>query len=183
MADDPDKAKRHRRPTVLTPELQEGIIAALNAGCYLEPAAARVGVSKNTLYDWVRRGVREKTGMYAEFSDAVEKAMAAAETAGIARIRQAAGEDWRAMAWWLERRYQTKWGRKSAIKVTDFGETPDEQSAAIMAKTASGELSVEDATSLMNLIQSRVKILESSELFKKLEELEAKIQELVAVRK
>ena len=99
MADDPDKAKRHRRPTVLTPELQEGIIAALNAGCYLEPAAARVGVSKNTLYDWVRRGVREKTGMYAEFSDAVEKAMAAAETAGIARIRQAAGEDWRAMAW------------------------------------------------------------------------------------
>ena len=183
MADDPDKAKRHRRPTVLTPELQEGIVEALNSGCYLEPAAARVGIDKTTLYDWIRRGVREKTGMYAEFSHAVEKAMAAAETAGIARIRQAAGEDWRAMAWWLERRYQTKWGRKSAIKVTDFGETPEEQSAAIMAKTASGELSVEDATSLMNLIQSRVKIMESSELFKKLEELEAKIQELVSNRK
>ena len=75
MADDPDKAKRHRRPTVLTPELQDGVIAALNDGCYLEPAAARVGVSKNTLYDWVRQGGRGKTGRKGRFSCAVERAL------------------------------------------------------------------------------------------------------------
>ena len=164
------------RPTELTPELQEQIVQALAAGCYVEAAAARVGIRKNTIYDWLRRGAREKTGIYFAFSDAVEKAISAAEVAGLAMIRRAAAEDWRAMAWWLERRYQTRWGRKSAVKIADFGETPDVQAANVVQAAASGELPAEDAVLMMNLLQSQIKIQESTAVLQKLDDLEKTVK-------
>lgn len=100
------------RPTKLTPELQEKICQAIRAGNYIETAAAYAGVNKSTLYDWLKRGGRAKSGKYKEFSNAVEKALAEAEVRDVFIIGKAAEENWQAAAWRLERKFPDRWGRR-----------------------------------------------------------------------
>ena len=71
--------------------------------------------------DWLRRGAREKSGLYHEFNEAVARAMATGETRALAIIRNAATEHWQAAAWMLERRHPKKWGRRQNIMM-DAGE-------------------------------------------------------------
>lgn len=113
------------RPTKLTPELQEEICKIIRAGNYIETAAAYVGISKNTIYDWMRRGAREKERLkknprakmkkseapFVEFSDSIEKALAYAEVRDVAIIGKAAETQWQAAAWRLERKFRDRWGR------------------------------------------------------------------------
>lgn len=135
------------RPTKLSPELQERVIAYLRQGNYLETAAAAAGIDRTTLRDWLRRGERAKSGRYREFSLAVEKARAEAEVMGLGIITKAgmpqrvldllSPEDlaalppnvrrqlgrltrpgeWTAMAWRLERTMPEKFGRR-LVEVT-----------------------------------------------------------------
>lgn len=119
------------RPTKLTKEVEEKIIRAIRAGNYIETAAAFAGISKDTLYNWLKRGAREsqrlegspnakprkKELIYLEFSDAVSRAMAEAEVRDVQNI-SIAGEqgDWRASAWRLERRHPERWGKKEKLE-------------------------------------------------------------------
>lgn len=125
---------RTGRPTKLTPELQEEICAAIRAGNYIEPSAARAGVDKSSLYSWfkkagveldrVRRGrdkgrncrVSARLQPYVDFLEAVKKAEAEAEARDVAIIAKAALKQWQAAAWRLERKHYTRWGRKQAIE-------------------------------------------------------------------
>lgn len=104
------------RPTKLNPELQEKICQAIRAGNYIETAAAYAGVNKSTLYDWLKRGGRAKSGKYKEFSNAVEKALAEAEVRDVFIIGKAAEENWQAAAWRLERKFPERWGRKERLR-------------------------------------------------------------------
>lgn len=118
------------RPTKLTPELQNRIATLIRAGNYVETAAASAGVSKNTIYDWLRRGAREKQRIaknprlriikkeapFVEFSDVIEKAQADSESRDVALIAKAAEEQWQAAAWRLERKFPDRWGRKLDVK-------------------------------------------------------------------
>lgn len=118
------------RPTKLTPEIQEKICNAIRAGNYIETAAAYSGVAKSTVFDWMRRGAREKERVgkntrarirkkevpYVEFSDAVEKALADAEVIDVDIIRRAAKENWQAAAWRLERKFPDRWGRREKVE-------------------------------------------------------------------
>lgn len=124
-------SKKGGRPTKLTPELQEEICKAIRAGNYIETAAAFAGISKNTLYDWMKRGAREKERLaknprakvkkseapFVDFSDAVEKALAAAEVRDVMLIGKAAETQWQAAAWRLERKFPDRWGRKERLEV------------------------------------------------------------------
>lgn len=99
------------RPTKLTPELQEKIVKAVKAGNYIETAAAFAGISKQTLYDWMKRGNDATRGAYREFLDAMEKALAEAEMFDVYQITRAAqAGNWQAAAWRLERKFPTKYG-------------------------------------------------------------------------
>lgn len=114
------------RPTKLNYKVQEKIVQAIKAGNYIETAAAYAGINKSTLYDWLRRGEREKQRVeknpryrirksekpYVEFSDAVEKALAEAEVRDVLLISKAAEEQWQAAAWRLERKFPDRWGRR-----------------------------------------------------------------------
>jgi len=114
------------RPTKFSNETKHKIITAIRAGNYIETASAYAGISKNTLYDWLRRGEREKQRVeknprykirkseqpFVDFSDAVEKALAEAEVRDVAIIAKAAEEQWQAAAWRLERKFPDRWGRK-----------------------------------------------------------------------
>lgn len=132
------------RPTKLNSEIQNKIVTAIRAGNYIETAAAYAGISKSTLYDWLRRGEREKQRVeknpryrirksekpYVEFSDAVEKALAEAEIRDVAIIAKAAEEHWQAAAWRLERKFPERWGRKDRHEITGRDGGPIEVEAA-----------------------------------------------------
>ncbi|MGG3737207.1 hypothetical protein [Aeribacillus pallidus] len=103
------------RPSKLTPEIQKKIIDAVRAGNYMETAAAYAGISKDTLYRWLKQGARAKSGKYKAFHDAIEKALAEAEVRDVMIIANAATSDWKAAAWRLERKFPDKWGRKEKL--------------------------------------------------------------------
>ena len=101
------------RPSKLSKELTENLLNFIRAGAFVETAVNASGISKDTLYAWLKRGKRESKGAYREFSDAFQKASAEFEVGGILKIRAAAKDPkgWFAMAWLLERRFPDRWAR------------------------------------------------------------------------
>lgn len=106
------------RRVQLTTDIQTKILQAVRAGNHLETAAAYAGVDEHTLFDWLRRGAKERTGPHRELSQALDKAMAEAEVRDVAIIAKAAERDWRAAAWRLEHRWPHRWARKEPERST-----------------------------------------------------------------
>jgi len=111
------------RPTKLTKEIQDKIVTYISRGAYIETAAAAAGISKDTLYRWLKRGAKEKSGIYREFSDAIEKADAVAELYILQQLQQLGDKAWQAHAWRLERRWPERWGQR--YKVEDLNPTKE----------------------------------------------------------
>ena len=106
------------RPCKLTLELQNQIVDAIKAGAYVETAAAYAGVSKVTLYDWMKRRRRDEGKKFVDFLNAVEKALAASEIRDVMTITKAADLHWQAAAWRLERKNPSRWGRRNHVELT-----------------------------------------------------------------
>lgn len=97
----------------------------LRAGNYIETTAALVGIHRDSVYEWLKRGnaeiervsksnranIRKKEAIFVEFTDTVKKAQAQSEAMLVGLIGQAAQKNWTAAAWRLERKYPDKWGR------------------------------------------------------------------------
>ncbi|MBH8598606.1 MULTISPECIES: hypothetical protein [unclassified Thermoactinomyces] len=127
------------RPTKLTPDIQKKIVSIIRLGHYIETAAAYAGISKQTIYNWMRQGAREEKGKYRNFHDAVTKALAEAEIRELAYIDQAAKKgSWQAAAWILSRRFPNRWGKETALDsltqqgqpqriILDFGKRKEEK--------------------------------------------------------
>jgi transposase len=119
------------RPAKLTPERQAKIVQAIRLGNTRECAAKWAGVGRSTLLLWLARGRKERERLeqpgarkrrseriYLDLLAAVEKAEADAEAAMVGHITKAVRDgQWTAAAWWLERRYPEKWGRKDRLSV------------------------------------------------------------------
>ena len=106
------------RPSKLVPEKTEKILAALRGGNYIETAAALADVSKDCVFEWLRRGAREKRGKFHEFSVAVQKAMAYSEAKDLSVISKAADKgDWKASAWRLSKRHGDRWGERETVRI------------------------------------------------------------------
>ena len=99
-------------PVKLNPEISAKICDAIRAGNYIETAAAYAGISRDTLYRWLKKGARNPSSKYGAFHVTVQQALAASEIRDVALIAKAATDQWQAAAWRLERRYPEKWGRK-----------------------------------------------------------------------
>ena len=135
------------RPTKLTPDVIEDICNWLKLGYYQEDAATMAGISASTFYDWMKKGDEgqkalesgtssslpaiqedgevEIVDMYSEFSEAVKKARAEAEGAHIMNIRKAADNGvWQASAWFLERSFPKKWGKKNPDLMEEESDGP-----------------------------------------------------------
>lgn len=114
----------------LTKETQKKIVDQLKSGNYIETASAFAGIHKQTLYNWLKRGAREKQRVeetvngkvrkeeskFVEFSNEVEQAQAFAEVRDVNLLAKAAEENWQAAAWRLERKFPDRWGRKDRIQ-------------------------------------------------------------------
>lgn len=123
------------RPTKLNEETQHKIVTAIKEGNYIETASAYAGIDKSTLYDWLKRGEREKQRIksdnsakikkdeakFVQFSNAVQKALAESEMRDVSVIGKAAENQWQAAAWRLERKFPEKWGRKFEQKIEHSG--------------------------------------------------------------
>lgn len=85
------------------------LIAALETGHTRRAASQLAGINHTTLYAWI---AADPT-----FSNAVSLAEAKAEEYYLDCIRQAAREDWRAGAWYMERRRAEDYARKDTVTV------------------------------------------------------------------
>ena len=109
--------KTFGRPSKLTPDVEAKVCQAIRAGNYIETAAAYAGVSKDTLYAWLKRGASVRSGPYRHFSDAVSAALATAEVSAVAAVAKGAGKDWRAAAWMLERTRPERFGPRQRLDI------------------------------------------------------------------
>jgi transposase len=98
------------RPSTYSPEAHARVIEALAAGTSRRGACDYAGISEDTFARWLKR--------YADFADAVVRAEATVELRAVVTIRQAfnAG-DWKAAAFWLERRRNKEWGRQVKVEI------------------------------------------------------------------
>ncbi len=122
----PKKARGRppHRPCKLTPQVQETIVTWLQSGNYLETAAHLAGVNKQTIYTWLKRGQKEKSGEFRDFLDAVNKAQAGAEARLVMLLEKAATKNWQAAAWRLERKYPKRWGRRDGLELSGNKKKP-----------------------------------------------------------
>lgn len=117
------------RPNKLTKEIQDKIVHSIKSGNYIETAAVYSGVTKKTLYNWMKRAndelarvdqqprakIKKSEEPFVEFLHAVEHALAFAEARDVNIIAKAAEDDWKASAWRLERKFPDRWGRKDKL--------------------------------------------------------------------
>jgi hypothetical protein len=113
-------ASLYRAPAVGRPAglanatLVRTLLECVAAGNYMEIAAHIVGMSKQTIYNWLKRGEQGEPP-YDQFLDAYQKASAVAEVAAVAAIRAAGAagpEYWLASQTFLERRFPERWARR-----------------------------------------------------------------------
>ena len=97
---------RPGRPRKLAdPQRRETLLKALEAGHTYKAACASAGLSEDAFARY--------RAEYADFADDVRQAEAKAAIRLVGQILEAGDKDWRALAWWLERRFPEEWGRKS----------------------------------------------------------------------
>lgn len=105
------------RRTKLTPELIEQAAKLISQGNYAQTVFQMLGIPESTWYGWLQRGREsERRNVYSEFSEAVKKAEAAAELRAVSGIVAAGRRNWTAFAWYLERKYPDRWGRRDKIQ-------------------------------------------------------------------
>lgn len=102
------------RPSKYTPERADALLAAVKAGNTFKAACGHVGITETALAHWRRR--------YVDFADRLARAEADAEVLHVSLVTQAARNgDWRASAWWLERRRSGEWRERRDVNVGGDG--------------------------------------------------------------
>ena len=116
------------RKSKLTPEIQDTICNWLKKGA--EEDAKQEEIKALTSGDTSLPAIKEDSDIelvyiYSEFSEAVARARAEAEGAHIKNIRRAADNGtWQASAWFLERSFPKKWGKRSTLDIDAQGDEP-----------------------------------------------------------
>ena len=103
----------------ITEEITLCIVDALGAGHYREVACKLAGIDRRTLLNWLKRGQRERSGVYRDLYLAVEQAEAKAEVFHLKNIETASTKSWFASAWFLERKHPERWGKREAPPAND----------------------------------------------------------------
>lgn len=120
------QARKHwsdKNPRKFGPELAMKVVKFVSAGCFIETAAGAAGLSKNTLYEWMKLGENRKDPRSTEelraWKKLLDEAAATAEARAVSGIQEAgAGGAWQAYAWFLERKYPDRWRARTSNEVT-----------------------------------------------------------------
>jgi len=106
------------RPSKFTPETIRRLLEAIALGATYAAACRYAGITFETFNQWRRGHVPRLANpkLKAEFSDGLTRAEAEAEMYALAAIRTAAANgEWRAAAWWLERRHPRDYGKVALL--------------------------------------------------------------------
>ena len=125
------KKNKAGRKCKLTKDLQDQITLLIRAGNYTETSAAFCGISKDTFYDWLKKGAKNPNSKFGRFSDAVGKAIAESEVRDVQKLAKA--PEWQTVAWRLERRFPTRWGRMDRQEISGPGGGPVQTNATVTA--------------------------------------------------
>ncbi len=107
---------RDGRPPLLTPTLQEKIVSTLKVGAYRQDAAVHAGIGISTMRRWMARGTREHDSIYADLRRAVIEAEGHAKLMATAAITKAIHNgEWKAAAYWLERKFPHQFAEGSQM--------------------------------------------------------------------
>jgi len=122
------------QPTKLNPKRQARFCRLLKEGNYLETAAYGCGVTPQTIYNWLNVGYAQDSGAERKFFDAVKLAAAQAEIDAL-KTAKAGAQGWQSAAWFLERRYPTRYARREFVYDSrDLREATEEQLENMVAE-------------------------------------------------
>jgi hypothetical protein len=121
-----------RKTALLQADLEQTLLDYIRIGTPVRVAVASAGVSNQTFYSWINRGMAERERLklvegaknnpseviFLEFLDKVERAKAEAITKKVAVIAKSGNDgDWRAAAWWLERQMPEEFGKTDRVEI------------------------------------------------------------------
>ena len=107
-------------------EIQERLLQAIRLGAFIEHACYYAGINSSTFRQW-RQKATEGIEPYKSFWVKVNEAESEAIMRRLARIENA-GKDgsWQADAWYLERKYPDKFGRRDRVELAGDPNAPVE---------------------------------------------------------
>lgn len=109
----------------LTPEVQECIVKNIENGNYIHIAAQCAGINKSTHCRWMQKGElarsNDEENEFTTYLDAINTARAKAEATNVFVIKEATHDTWQAAAWWLERTFPERWGRRDRMAMEHTG--------------------------------------------------------------
>lgn len=99
----------------------------VKAGAYIETVMRTVGLERSTWNQWLAKGQAQPKSIFGEFVREIENVAGQVEAHSIGFIRQAGAKDWRAMAWFLERRFPKRWMRRQIVHVDNEDDLATDQ--------------------------------------------------------
>jgi hypothetical protein len=94
----------------------------IRAGNYVNVVCNYLGIDESTWYRWIKKGEEDNkkgiNNIYCKFFKSIKRAESIAEIKNVNVIQMASQEDWKASAWYLERKYFDRWGRKEGREIT-----------------------------------------------------------------
>jgi DNA-binding transcriptional MerR regulator len=111
-------ARKRLGETLLTPELHKRLVSVRKTSKLFDTQVAqRCGVSAQTLKWWLTKGLLEGAEEpYASFAREYSDAVIEQEDSVLDELLKGDtgrnGGDWKAAAWWLERRHPKRWGAR-----------------------------------------------------------------------
>lgn len=97
------------RKTKYTPDLLKQILDVIAVGGTDKDAYTVAGIHADTFYEWMKRP---------EFSEKIMGARVKGKLLRIGRIKKHGEVDWRADAWYLERRWPEEYAQQLIVKVS-----------------------------------------------------------------
>lgn len=118
-------------PAKLDPAMIGKVALALGSGLTLRLAAQHAGVHDRTLYRWIARGRKAKSGVYRDLVVAIDAAEAQCAKQLLEVIRDTAPDRWQAAAWLLERRFGYKKDarpdQEAEVQIAAVAEAPSDE--------------------------------------------------------
>lgn len=97
--------KKTGRPSKFKKPVKDRIIKAITAGATYELAADYSGITRSTLWAWLKKGEDPENKQYHTFLNAIKRAEGEGLIHHLGNISLASSQDWKASAWLLERRH------------------------------------------------------------------------------
>jgi hypothetical protein len=111
--------RKKGRPTKFTPEIVRKFLRNISRGMTNYAAALLAGTSQGKVHDWMAKGREATSGPFYEFWKAYNRAKARSQAKMVVAIQRAGRQDWRALAWLLERQFPQDFALKQVIQQTD----------------------------------------------------------------